>query len=1101
MKKHVILRALAKDLLSKSSARSFGYILRMTVCCLCAVLLATHVFAADVLEQGFASPPDEAKPRTWWHWVNGNISKEGITADLEAMKRVGVGGAQILNVAPGNPAGPVKFESPQWWDMMRHAARECDRLGLELTIADCAGWSESGGTWVTPEQSMQKLVWSQRIVSGPSKFSGTLDQPPTIREFYRDVKVLAFPTPAGDESTMKDAKPAVTASSDQSNAGNVTDGKSNTLLQIDAATAEKPQWIQLEFPKPFTARLFTIAREGNNNPTAQLETSDDGQNWKMACNVPFGRGAGTSIPFPQVTAKSFRLYMTQVSRPQEKVQFDEITLSNEWRLDQWQAKAGFVSAFVDEKITNAPPDVCIAKDRIVDLSDRMSNDGKLEWDVPAGSWTILRLGHTSTGKTISPAPPEAVGLECDKMSREAVQAHFDAHVAKIAKDFGELTGKSFQNVLLDSWEARSQNWTPAFLDEFNKRRGYDATLYLPAMTGRVVENAEVTERFLWDVRRTIGDLIAENHYGLIQELCHKMGLKVQAEAPGINLPTIAEAFQCKEKTDITMGEFWVGKNAATYELDCKEASSAAHIQGVKWASAESFTASNTVSKWTNDPYSLKAIGDLHFTAGINRYVFHRYAHQPWLDRVPGQTMGPWGIHFERTETWWEPGAAWLKYIARCQYMLSQGTFVADFVYYYGQDVPNRLNWRAVPAGYDFDGCGTDALMRMSVKQGRIFLPSGMSYRALVLADKQTMTPPVAQKIRDLIKAGAKVIGPKPTRSPSLSGYPANDQEVQAATSGGWASEKIEIDVPPDFESDLGKIAYIHRRTDDAEIYFVSNQLDKSEQANCTFRVDGKAPELWHPDTGVIEQCGAYTRNAGRTTLPLQLDPAGSVFVVFRKPAGRSIASVDPPVPVVVSQQGKLQLVASRSRTYAITTASGATDSIDVRLPGPLTISGAWEVRFPSGWDAPSSATFDRLASWTENTDEGIKYFSGTATYVKQIELKQPQTNQQVWLDLGEVKNLAQVKVNGKDLGVLWKPPFAVEITSAMTPGSNTLEISVTNLWPNRLIGDERLPEDKRHTWAGWKHYSKDSPLLPSGLLGPVVIKTAQKVEIPVSPSK
>jgi hypothetical protein len=430
-------------------------------------------------------------------------------------------------------------------------------------------------------------------------------------------------------------------------------------------------------------------------------------------------------------------------------------------------------------------------------------------------------------------------------------------------------------------------------------------------------------------------------------------------------------------------------------------------------------------------------------------------------------------------------------------MLSQGKFIADFIYYYGEDVPNRLAWRAVPPGYDFDGCGTDTLMRMSVKDGRIVLPSGMSYEVLILADKQTMTPKVAAKIRELLKAGAKVSGPKPTHSPSLVGYPDCDQQIRTMAEEGWASAKSSIDAPPDFESDAQKLVYIHRRTDDADIYFVSNQADTATEARCTFRVAGKMPELWHPDTGEIQPYALYLEKDGRTTVPLQFDPAGSVFVVFRKPSdpSKALADVKPLAPAVIDSSGKVQLIAAATGKYSIKSAAGSSDTIAVNLPAPQTINGPWEVHFPSGWYAPASVSFDRLMSWTEHSDEGVKYFSGTATYVKQIDITQPAPDQAIWLDLGQVKNLAQVKVNGRDLGVLWKPPFAVNITPALKPGANTIEVAITNLWPNRLIGDEKLPEDKRHTWAGWKHYSKDSPLLPSGLLGPVTIRTAQMVEV------
>ena len=720
----------------------------------------------------------------------------------------------------------------------------------------------------------------------------------------------------------------------------------------------------VEFAQPYPARLLSVLRDGRAQPQGHLEVSDDGQTWREVCKLAFGRSTSiASNKFPDVSARFYKLVMTASNRQDEKVQIAEFGVSNDWKLDQWQAKAGFIANEIQPPSTQpAPQGIAIAQDKIIDLSDKLGPDGSLAWDIPQGNWTIVRFGHTSTGKTISPAPAEAVGLECDKMNRDAVTAHFNAHVAKIAKEFGDSTGKSFQNVLMDSWEARCQNWTPKFADEFKTRRGYDPLPYLPAMTGRIVGDVQTTERFLWDVRRTIADLIAENHYGLIQELCHKTGLKLQAEAPGTGLPTIAEAFQCKQFTDIPMGEFWVGKDVNAYAMDCKETASAAHIQGATWASAESFTAETRVARWTNDPYSLKAIGDLHFASGINRFVFHRYAHQPWLDRVPGETMGPWGTHLERTVTWWEQGAAWIKYLSRCQHMLSAGQPVADVCYYYGEDVPNRLQWRDVPAGYDFDGCGKDALMQMSEKNGKIVLPSGVSYRVLVLANQQTMTPQVAKKLLQLASAGATIVGPMPTRSPSLSDYPNCDEELARIVAKIWGRKDVftytsladvlkEHGIAPDFVADAPKIAWIHR----GDSYFISNQSDTAVQVNCTFRqspASGVAPQFWYPDTGKVEQCAVWSRtDDGRITVPVSLDPSGSVFVVFRE--------VKAPSVQVVYQ---MQPAATR------------------------TIDGPWEVRFPPGWDAPASASFDKLVSWTDRPEDGIKYFSGTATYVKQIEL-------------------------------------------------------------------------------------------------------------------
>ncbi len=1019
--------------------------------------LSRLTIAADDLRQNFITPPDEAKPRTWWHWNNGNISKEGITADLEAMKRVGIAEAQIFNVEQGAPRGPVRFMSPQWYALVQHAFAEADRLGMELTIHNCSGWSESGGPWVTVEQSMQKVVWSEQNVRGPQTFKAALPKPKALHDYYKDIAVFAFPKFPGDG-------------------------------HLDAVV----------------------------------------------------------------------------------------------RIDHIANKSGMASQAAPEfSHQQVGPDGIIAKDKLLDLTEHLAADGTLNWEVPAGDWTILRMGHTTTGKENAPAVPEGRGLECDKMSRTAVTAHFHAALDKLIAQAGPLGGKSFKYVLCDSWEAHCQNWTPLMRDEFKKRRGYDPLPWLPVLTGRVVGSLETSERFLWDFRRTIADLIAENHYGTMQQLCHENKLKFYAEAPGIGMPTTADELQCKGRTDYPMGEFWVGR---TDGADVKEAASAAHIYGKLWAAAESFTATPDHAAWREDPYSLKALGYKNLCLGLNRIVFHRYSHQPYLDRAPGITMGPWGTNFERTQTWWEQGAAWMTYIARCQYLLSRGQFVADILYYYGENVPRDLQFGNLnpppPSGHDYDVCNQEMLLQLTVQDGHLRLPDGMSYRVLVLPQTDRMTPEVLHKIVELVQGGATIIGPKPQRSPSLAGYPKCDDEVRKlADSLTIWNKPLALDVPADFETADKGLMSIHRRTDDADIYFVSNQRYSANTADCTFRVSGKLPELWHPDSGRMETASIWSMRDGRTTVHLNFDPAGSVFVIFRKPAGAmdSVVSItgdkkdvalkivkaeygirgqktvdvtallagrvqnggltvtannnlagDPVVDSVkrlyvdyildgvagtqsvtegelleigngwagremVCEDGKL--IATQSGSFTATFASGKTRKIEVAaLPSPIELAGPWSLNFPPKWGAPEHVALDKLISWTAHGDDGVRHFSGTATYTIDFQLSADQ-HDALYLDLGRVKNLAEVTVNGKNLGVLWKKPFRVEVTDAVHSGMNHLEVRVTNLWPNRLIGDLNLPAEKRFTWTTYNPYKVNSPLLESGLLGPVVLQPAQKVPL------
>jgi hypothetical protein len=1073
--------------------------------------------ATDALESGFLNPPESAKPRTWWHWVSGNISREGITADLEAMKSIGLAGAQIFTVDQSDVKGPVGFMSPEWRQLVHHALSEGNRLGLEMAMENCEGWNESGGPWVTPAESMQKVVWTEAEIAGGQRVALSLPQPLTVRGYYADIAVLAFPSIAGDVPVepLRITTP---------------EGAAGAVIAVPPPSPDRPQWIQLEFAKPMSFRTLRIGTTKvlhgllPGSPPWELQVGDDGLKFRTVCAIP-ERG---TISFDEVTGRYYRLWLPVMPPKDTELAFNELSLLEGVRIDKVEAQTGMTvdRSFREFSTAIFPAASIIPAGAVIDLT------GRTDWDAPPGDWTVVRIGHTSTGKTNYPAAPATAGLECDKLSAAAVADHFQlGMLGAVIADNGPLVGRSLRYVLCDSWEAGCENWTPLMRAEFMRSRGYDLQPWLLTLTGRVVDSQETTQRFLWDFRRTLADLVAKNHYGTLQRLAHQNHMGLTAEAVGINMPTVADQLQCKGYTDVPMGEFWVGSNwpGLTPIDDTKEAACAAHIYGQNIAAAEAYTALPQFSDWAQDPYSLKALGDLEFCLGINRFVFHRYAHQPWLDRKPGMSMGPWGTNFERTNTWWEPAAAWMTYLSRCQYLLQQGIFSADACYYYGEGAPVDVKpaWLTpkLPSGFDYDVCNTEILLRMAVKDGRIVLPSGMTYRVLVLPDSDRMTVPVAEKIRDLVKAGATVVGPRPTRTPSLTGYPACDDTLRAIAAEAWGASgghsvtnaplSAILGVAPDFASDDGILRFIHRRAGGAEIYFVSNQATNEVTAGCTFRVAGKVPELWHPDTGRVETAAFYASKDGRTTLPLHLDPAGSVFVIFQKPD----AGTDPIVAMSESRQvfpasqtdsaaplpdapvyrdGQVILTAWKSASYRFVTASGRTlaaRAIDV--PPPRLLAGAWTVAFPPNLGAPSSMTMDPLASWTGSMEPGIKFFSGTATYLKYFDLPDasfgPGLRQ--FLDLGAVRNLARVELNGRDLGVLWKEPFRVEITAFARPGANHLAIRVTNLWPNRMIGDLSVPPAQRVTWASVEPYTATSPLLPSGLLGPVMIRTACDIQI------
>ena len=1118
--------------------------------------LAFTAHATD-LTRNFQNPPPENRPWVYWYFMDGNLSREGITADLEAMKQGGIGGAVFLEVDLGLPRGPVKFMSPEWRQLFAHAVHEAERLGIEIVLGSGPGWCGTGGPWVKPEQSMQHLVASETHVTGPVTFDAVLKRPPARapffgeatltpelkkvwQDFYRDVAVLAFPKPQGN---------------------------------------------------------------------LRIEGMDDKALYQRGPYSSFP-GVKSSLPAP-------------AEHPA------------------------------------VPAAECVPQSGVLELTGKMAADGRLTWEVPPGEWTILRFVRTATGQITRPAPAPGLGFETDKFDPAAIDAHFERFVGTLLKDVGpRKDGPGGLSTLhFDSWEMSSQNWSEKFRADFQRLRGYDPLRFLPAYTGRVVDNVETTERFLWDLRQTAQELTIENHVTRLKNLANKNGLKLSIEPydmnPNADLSLGAVA-------DVPMCEFWWHGFDTNYSVI--EAASIAHTGGRDIVAAESFT-SSPGKEWFAHPGNMKSQGDWAFAAGVNRIAFHLYQHQPVLDRWPGMQMGPYGVHWERTQTWWPMVNAYHTYLSRCQYLLRQGESVADILFLAAEGAPHVF--RAPPSatvgnppdrrGYNFDGCAPETLLaKAMVKQGRIVFPSGTSYRLLVLPETGTMTPQLLRKVGELARAGATVVGAPPQKSPSRAGFPRCDEEVRALAAdlwkppGGtepghvlwgatfakdnanaeapnpldgaqwiWSDEGVatldaapgkrcfrrefllpanaviesakiwltadnsyqlsvngtaigngenftqvqQFDVgtalragtntiqvvagnggdsanpaglvaavevllrdgqmfrwhtdrawlagmtasdatrparelgdfgmppwnkpksgdagqqieplypryealaavlqdrglPPDFEADA-PIRYTHRTDENTDIYFVANRTDKAVSSACVFRVTGKQPELWHPVTGESRSLSRFTVKDGRTIVALDFAPQESYFIVFRHAAK--------------------------------TGGDGAANFAE--LQPRQQIAGPWQVTFGEKWSAPETVTFPTLEDWTKRSEPGIKFYSGMATYRKTFEFPNESrvTNSaaRTFLDLGQVNHLARVRLNGRDLGVVWCAPWRVEVTNALKPGPNELEITVANLWINRLIGDAALPEDQRRTWTSANPYTKDSPLTPSGLFGPVVLQ-------------
>jgi len=1108
------------------------------------MMAAQQVQPANSLEEAFRQPPEGARPRVWWHWMNGNISKEGIKLDLEWMHRVGIAGFQNFDAALDTPQVVEKrlaYMTREWKDAFKYATVLADHFGMEEAIAGSPGWSESGGPWVPAAEGMKKYVWSETAVEGGKPFRGKLahppantgafqnlgsnDQPPAgakpIPEYYADAAVVAYRKAASDVP-IESLHPKVTSSGGSPEYALLGDGDLVKTAKLPIPEVGAAAWIQYEFAAPQTMRAVTIVTKdmdwmlslatGIGAPEKVLEASDDGQNFRAVVKLEGGDAAQHTISFAPVTAKFFRVTFKRAPAPPipswavgidfAAVRAKAGTLPAEYEIAELVLHPGArVNRFVEKAAFTSDQDLygyatspvaatdAVAKADVIDLTAKMQADGTLDWTPPAGNWVVVRFGYSLLGITNHPATVEATGLEVDKLDRRFVKKYFDTYLDSYKETVGtELMGKrGIRYVINDSWEAGSQNWTDNMIAQFKKLRGYDPTPWMPVLTGQVVESAEASDHFLWDFRKTIADLIANEHYGQLEATLHERGMGHYGESHEGGRAYVADGMEVKKFNEVPMSAMWtqepgVNREQYGYNADDRESASVAHIYGQNLAAAESLTAA--AAPWAWSPATLKPTADQELLNGINRFMIHESAHQPLVGKAPGLTLGPYGQWFNRNETWAEQAGPWIDYIARCSYLLQQGHFGADLVYFYGEDSNLTAIFGGkspdVPAGYGFDYINADAVINaLSVADGRIHTPGGMSYRVLGLDPySKHMSLPVLRAIHKLVEGGGVVAGAKPSDDPSLADDPAEFKKLNDELFGDgtgvhnvgkgtvYAGQKLEdvfaaLKVAPDFdftrpETDT-RLEFVHRKLTEGDLYFVDNRKDRDEQVEATFRVTGREPELWHPETGKTEAV-SFKIADGRTTVPLKLEAWGTVFVVFRK------------------------TTTATSRTLPQVT--------ETKLAN---VKDEWKVSFQPERGAPASITLDQLASWSDSSDKGVKYFSGTGTYTKTVTA--PATwfkpGAHLWIDLGEVKNLAEVTVNGKPLGIVWHKPYRVDVTGVLKPGANQLTIKVTNAWVNRLIGDQQPDATVKYTFTTVKPYKADSPVLASGLLGPVTVTRSE----------
>ncbi len=1066
---------------------------------------AARAPAADNLERGFVEPPAQTKPWCYWYWISDHISREGITRDLEAMARVGIGEVLIGNIFLDNqPAGKVKVLSDEWWGLVNHAMREGGRVGVNIGLFNCPGWSQSGGPWVKPEHAMRHVVSTEARVTGPAHHQSSR---PTSYQHWQDIAVLAFPAPRNDRDALAVHAPRVVCTPAAANPEKLVDGDPRSAVEFPAGAGRggNPFQIDIQLDEPLTVRTLQVvpSDEAFGADCELLAGQADGR-WvsvrtfkcdrsNMNVNVgPMPRGPVT-LAFAPVTAKQFRLVFTNYFGRGRGPALAEINLSGAARIESYVEKQlgkmhptplpSWDSYLWPHQSEPDAPQLVVPVGDVRDLTGNVLADGTLQWDVPAGDWVILRSGLTPTGVMNHPASPDGKGLEVDKMNRAVAQAHFDAFIGEVLRRVPAGERKAFTRVVADSYETGSQNWTDGFDQKFHQVYGYDPKPWLPVLTGRVVGSVDQSERFLWDLRRLVADQIATEYVGGLREAGRLHGLGLWLENYG-HWGFPGEFLKYGGASDRIGGEFWVTGDLGS--IECRAASSAAAIYGKPFVSAESFTGGPA---FRNSPSALKARGDWSFCEGINHVVVHVYIHQPDDQRIPG-INAPWGTEFNRHNTWFEQSRTWVDYERRCCWLLQQGRRVADVAYFIGEDTPKMTGVRqpALPAGRDFDYINADVIENnLGVSDdGRLVLPHGTSYRLLVLPEQATIRPALLRKIRDLVQAGATVVGPAPTRSPSLAGFPSGDADVRRVAAELWggqpaaagerrvgkgrivwgkslaavlAAQGVPADVefrPQDAEA---KLLFTHRSSAEAEIYFLSNQRERAEQVSCVFRVAGRQPELWDAVSGarrVLPEWSAV--DGGRTRVPLEFAPHQSWFVVFRD------ANAGPP------KTGR-------------------------NFPGitPVaTLTGDWEVSFDPKWGGPAKTTFGALTDWTKHPDAGIKFYSGKGVYRKSFDWAGAvPPGRRVLLDLGDVRDLAVVRVNGRELGTVWIAPWRMDISDAVKPGANALEIEVINPWNNRLVGDAALPAAKRRTSLSLATVKANTPLIPAGLLGPVTLQMTE----------
>jgi len=1087
------------------------------------------------LQESFLSPAPEAKPWVYWYWMNGNVSREGITADIEAMSEVGIGGAFLMCIGgpwdrPGLDTAYNQL-SPEWWRLVEHAFTEAERTGINLGMSACDGWATAGGPWIDPENAMKKVVWSKTNINGGGEIRRQIPLPPLHKgvyqqfgrelegnePFYKDIACYAFPAIEEGDQKMSGKVIRVTSDIEGLNASALFDGN----VTKTAVNTGGGGYIQVEFEKAFTCRTVRLFYQPDSwlgypyyGASMELLVGDNGTEFRSLGKFTPEQhgwqddGCPVTIRIPETQARFFRFVfdtdtlmpvtMRYVGADRKYLTLSEIELSPIPRIGYFEGKAGYryrIAPPLDPEITEKE---YLLSDEVVNVTAYLDSTGMLRWNAPPGDWTILRMGYTLTGNE-NETGGGGIGLESDKLSKESTRLVFDGWLGEaVRKMEPELQDKVFSLMHVDSWESATQNWTDHFPEEFTQRRGYDPVPWLPALAGIPVGAAREYENFLYDFRLTIAELLNEHFYGELTRLAHESGLEFSAEATAPVM--VSDGMLHHKYIDRPMGEFWRDDPAPMDKPeDILEAVSGAHLYNKPVVQAEAFTDVN--SKWYEHPFALKKQGDFNFTRGINKFFMHVYVQQPFVEKKPGFTLGQIGLNFNRGQTWWKQARPWMQYLITCQSMLQQGTQVADILCFTGMEIPRRallpdqLN-QVIPDGYRYLSVNPDALLnQITVRDGKMILPNGAVHRILLLPDAPFLgnglyTPSVMEKLESLVRSGIILVGPKPRGTIGLKNYETNQQRVleladrmwgaidgRQVTSNHYGKGVVYQGVPleevlereglrPDvvFEG-TDSMEFIHKIAGNTDFYFVCNQSDHPVNTTGIFRISDRVPEIWDPVTQEM-YLAKYETLDEQIKVELDLPPNGSLFVVFT------------PTP---------------------------TENIGYKpewsVHEEIALDEPWEIRFEKGRGLPEdySLRSDTLFSLTNHQHPDVKHFSGTVTYKGHFDLIQETEHNHLKyeLDLGQVANIAEVFLNGKEMGTLWTKPYRTAVSDALVNGKNELVIEVTNTWNNRIVRDMQLPYEERVSY--FPHYEEfseagdvnhflthciDTALRDAGLMGP-----------------